>query len=86
MIAIAPHTQHAVVSMFELSGVLLRPTANCTDACILQRSFQQAFGADGGKDEAPKCKYVLLESCPSGPYYESTSAAAKSHLFRIHWN
>ena len=62
MIAIASHTQHPVVSMFEFSGVLLRPTANCTDACILQRSFQQAFGADGGKDEAPKCKYVLLEA------------------------
>lgn len=66
MIAIASHTQHThntrYVSTFEPSGIRLRLTAICTDTCISQRSFQQAFGPDCGKDEAPKFELVPLEA------------------------
>ena len=74
------------VSMFEPSGVRLRLTAGCTDTCISQRSFQQAFGADCGKDEGPKFERVLLEAVRVGPYSESPSAAAYPNLRSIQWN
>ena len=62
MIAIASYTQPQYVFTFEPSGVRLHLTAICTDTCISQRSFQQAFGADCGKDEAPKFERVLVEA------------------------